>query len=319
MSAKYFYNSHTRQRGFTIVELLIVIVIIAILAAITIVAYNGIQNRAKQSAAQSRLTQANKKILAWAVINNDEYPGSLSIAGVDNSDNGLQYSVNNTATPRTYGLTSTNGTFSYYVSSSSSTPTAGAYVGHGANGIAAVTNLISNPNIEASINGYGAANGSTVSRIATTALGGTYAGQITLTSGGTVSSGARLNSGGTSSIGVQANTTYTLSLDVRASSSRQVVLSGQAGGVSGSTSTTVNVVANQTQRVSTTFTTNSWASSNAVELYLLRTDTNAGTILFKNVALYVGDVTYGYADGNSTNWVWNDTANASTSTGPPVQ
>ena len=33
----------TKQRGFTIVELLIVVVIIAILAAITIVAYNGIQ------------------------------------------------------------------------------------------------------------------------------------------------------------------------------------------------------------------------------------------------------------------------------------
>ena len=38
-----------RSRGFTIVELLIVIVVIAILAAITIVAYTGIQERARVS------------------------------------------------------------------------------------------------------------------------------------------------------------------------------------------------------------------------------------------------------------------------------
>ncbi|RYF28607.1 MAG: prepilin-type N-terminal cleavage/methylation domain-containing protein, partial [Chloroflexi bacterium] len=41
------------NRGFTIVELLIVIVVIGILAAITIVAFNGIQNRGKAAAGQS--------------------------------------------------------------------------------------------------------------------------------------------------------------------------------------------------------------------------------------------------------------------------
>jgi prepilin-type N-terminal cleavage/methylation domain-containing protein len=44
-----------RQSGFTIVELLIVIVVIAILAAITIVAYNGIQQRARTSQTSSAL------------------------------------------------------------------------------------------------------------------------------------------------------------------------------------------------------------------------------------------------------------------------
>jgi prepilin-type N-terminal cleavage/methylation domain-containing protein len=42
-------NIKMKDRGFTIVELLIVIVVIAILAAITIVAYNGITNRAKDT------------------------------------------------------------------------------------------------------------------------------------------------------------------------------------------------------------------------------------------------------------------------------
>lgn len=55
----------TKRTGFTIVELLIVVVIIAILAAITIVAYNGIQNRAKTSSAQSAANSAVKKAEAF--------------------------------------------------------------------------------------------------------------------------------------------------------------------------------------------------------------------------------------------------------------
>lgn len=53
---------YQRQAGFTIVELLIVIVVIAILAAISIVAYNGIQQRAHNAKTLVLVNQWEKTI-----------------------------------------------------------------------------------------------------------------------------------------------------------------------------------------------------------------------------------------------------------------
>jgi len=64
-----------RTSGFTIVELLIVVVVIAVLAAITIVAFNGVQARARDSQRRSDV-RAITKALELYKISNGAYPAA---------------------------------------------------------------------------------------------------------------------------------------------------------------------------------------------------------------------------------------------------
>lgn len=70
---------YDKKSGFTIIELLIVIVVIAILAAISVVAYNGIQQRARDSERIQELT-ALQKALELYHIDNGGYPRCGSTA-----------------------------------------------------------------------------------------------------------------------------------------------------------------------------------------------------------------------------------------------
>ena len=66
MSFNNIRSKTESQHGFTIVELLIVVVVIAILAAITIVSYNGITGRANASAAKTAAVSVQKKAELYA-------------------------------------------------------------------------------------------------------------------------------------------------------------------------------------------------------------------------------------------------------------
>ena len=57
----------SKRNGFTIVELLVVIVVIGILAAITIVSYSGITQRANEAVLQSDLDNASKILKMYQV------------------------------------------------------------------------------------------------------------------------------------------------------------------------------------------------------------------------------------------------------------
>lgn len=89
-------SNRQKLSGFTIVELLIVVVVIAILAAITIVSYNGITAQAKESALKSELTTAAKK-LNIEKINNGSFPGSYTASGLTYSGGGNSFCVSGVA------------------------------------------------------------------------------------------------------------------------------------------------------------------------------------------------------------------------------
>lgn len=78
-----------RYTGFTIVELLVVVVVIGVLAAIVVVAYNGVQNNANDS---RRLSDA--QAIAKALLLYNEQTGSFPPAG-SNTTSGWQSSAVN--------------------------------------------------------------------------------------------------------------------------------------------------------------------------------------------------------------------------------
>jgi prepilin-type N-terminal cleavage/methylation domain-containing protein len=101
------------QKGFTIVELLIVIVVIGILAAITLVSYNGITTRANAASAKATAATVQKKAELYQA---DGPTGKYPFAAAD---------FTGAATTESYYMSATNPNWSFAASTAALTASSG--------------------------------------------------------------------------------------------------------------------------------------------------------------------------------------------------
>lgn len=306
------------SRGFTIVELLIVVVVIAILAAITIVAYSGIQGRARAASLQSTISSSVKKILIYSVDNGDAYPTTLSGIGLTSSaETNYQYSVNNATNPRTYCLTVAQSGVSYYRDSTMSNGLVGACPGQGLNGSAPIANMIVNPSFESNANGYGNNGTVAIAQSSDRAWNGTKSLKIVSTSASGANAGVYY--GGPALV---AGKTYVISGYVYLPQSFGSGIRACSWGAAVTTITCSSYVTAQNvwQRVSWIFQASNSAN---VTLYFYNGDTQPalGAIAYLDGVMFTeGSTVYNYGDGSAAGWVWDipASANNSTSTGPAL-
>jgi prepilin-type N-terminal cleavage/methylation domain-containing protein len=308
-------------KGFTIVELLIVIVIIAILAVITLVAFNGVQSRARASSLTTSLNQAKKKLDLYKV-DNGTYPltGNLTAAGLTNSTNTFyQYVSDGT----TYCITASNAGTSYNATGTTS-PASGACSGQVDGGM--ITNLAQNPGAESNV-GWNANNSSVVPMSFTSAV--KRSGNQSVESHSTAANTSLLSLYGTGAITgngipVTEGKTYTSSVygmanvPYRIRTSYSYRVSGVWQGAV-YTSYTNGIVGDWTRVIQTS---SAPVGSDMVRVALfieaLSSQPANTSAWADDLMLVEGSSAYGYADGSSASWSWNGTPNNSSSTGPAL-
>ena len=109
------------RNGFTIVELLIVIIVIAILASISVVSYGAIRNRARDTAITTEVANISQKLAVYSLANNNKYPSSLSEIDVTTPDD-MTIDYSTTADKKGYYLVATIDSRSFSLSNQDNEP-----------------------------------------------------------------------------------------------------------------------------------------------------------------------------------------------------
>lgn len=310
------HKSETKgQGGFTIVELLVVIVVVAILVTLTVVSYAAVTNNARKQAvktdAQTIAAQLNKY-----KADKGSYPTDL--AAVQSSAPAItskfQYTYDSKTA--TYCVTASVEGASAYVKSGGVEAKDGACPGHGVNGSDPITNLASNPSAEVSVSGVSGYYSATPGRTYGGAVSGDYT--FSTTTNSTTQNQGLIHTVTTSA---KPNQVYTCAISLKGSGST-VAFSGRVSTAAdvyimeGLGAKSVSLTSSW-QRVSITFTTPATTGVLRVQ-YRLGSALSGITIQSDALICTEGATDHPYADGSTANWIWNGTAHISSSTGPAL-
>lgn len=304
-----------QTKGFTIVELLIVIVVIGILAAITIVAFNGVQDRARTSSSQATVSQFARKVSLWQVDNPNQTPTPqvfATIASDTGANTHYQYQPGENGA---FCATITSNEVSYRLTETGA-PASGACNGHDANMRAPTTNLVLGPSFETDTAYYSVLGGpggsASGSRINTGGVHGEGFYRATWAASPTGSGSAYIQNTGTGTATVAAGETYYFRVSARTSwastlkftvvwwnSSNQTVSSAPGSDFTQSP--------NQWNVLSAQLV----APSGAVRARILVENTGSvrppvgGTLDIDGLMVSPGQGPYAYTDGTSNGWAWS--------------
>ncbi len=304
------------NKGFTILELLVVVAVIGVLAAVSVMAFTGLQRRANESAAATAIENAAKKLDVYKVTNRF-YPNSLNDAEVqDYNSTSYQYTLRNDGLY--YCLTATTSKTSMFGNSISTEPERGGCPGHGVDGVPPVYNLATNPSME-----YGNLGANGWSFIAATS----YAGNINSVKPMLGSKSAEIKVTTTTSaesylvanVAVPKAGTYYVKASVYKSSASATRSGGTCTG--GGKDMMISAAPNVTYGCYDT-ALSAWrqvkasvVAPSAGVIQVRFYPPISGTSTMYVDGLMVSDSDSNYADGNTNGWIWTGEVDNSTSVG----